>query len=51
MQKTLLLGAICQVVAYAIQCSAPPFPVFVMAYTINGIGIALQVVVLAQRRR
>ncbi|KAF8966641.1 MFS general substrate transporter [Flammula alnicola] len=40
--KTLVLGSLCQVIAYSIQCSAPPFPVFVMAYTINGAGIALQ---------
>ncbi|PPQ73193.1 hypothetical protein CVT26_014798 [Gymnopilus dilepis] len=40
--KTIVLGSICQLVGYAIQSSAPPFPVFVMAYTINGVGLALQ---------
>ncbi|KAF9558509.1 MFS general substrate transporter [Agrocybe pediades] len=40
--KTIVFGALCQVVAYSIQCTAPPFPVFVMAYTINGAGISLQ---------
>ena len=38
-----MLGSIFQVIASAIQSSAPPFPVFVMAYTINGIGGALGV--------
>ncbi|KAF9528651.1 MFS general substrate transporter [Crepidotus variabilis] len=38
----IFFGSLCQVVAYAIQCSAPPFPAFVLAYSINGIGIALQ---------
>jgi len=51
MSKTLLFGGLCQVVAYAIQCSAPPFPVFVMAYTINGVGIALQVASSAWHRK
>ncbi|KAF4612446.1 hypothetical protein D9613_003977 [Agrocybe pediades] len=27
--KTIVFGALCQVVAYSIQCTAPPFPVFV----------------------
>ncbi|KAH0839564.1 MFS general substrate transporter [Lanmaoa asiatica] len=31
-----------QVIAYSIECCAPPFPVFVFAYFINGIGLALQ---------
>ncbi|KIM47167.1 hypothetical protein M413DRAFT_16581 [Hebeloma cylindrosporum] len=39
--KTIVLGSSLQVIAYAIQSSAPPFPVFVMAYSINGIGGAL----------
>jgi len=37
------LGSILQIIAYALQSPAPPFPVFVMAFTINGFGIALQV--------
>lgn len=32
-----------QVIAYALQAPAPPFPVFVIAYVINGVGIAMQV--------
>ncbi|KAF7763749.1 hypothetical protein Agabi119p4_8286 [Agaricus bisporus var. burnettii] len=40
--KTIILGAALQIIAYTIQSPAPPFPVFVMAYTINGVGIALQ---------
>ncbi|KAF4593364.1 hypothetical protein EYR38_009078 [Pleurotus pulmonarius] len=30
------------VIAYALQTPAPPFPVFVTAYVINGVGIAMQ---------
>lgn len=30
-------------IAYTLQSPAPPFPVFVMAYTINGFGAALEV--------
>uniref|UniRef100_A0A8H7XWM1 Major facilitator superfamily (MFS) profile domain-containing protein n=1 Tax=Psilocybe cubensis TaxID=181762 RepID=A0A8H7XWM1_PSICU len=40
--KAIVFGSICQVVAYSIQSSAPPFPVFVLAYVINGAGLALQ---------
>ncbi|KAJ3563562.1 hypothetical protein NP233_g8859 [Leucocoprinus birnbaumii] len=40
--KTIIFGSILQVIAYALQSAAPPFPVFVMAFTINGVGIALQ---------
>ncbi|KAF8155523.1 MFS general substrate transporter [Crassisporium funariophilum] len=40
--KILVFGCLCQVVAFAIQAAAPPFPVFVMAYAINGMGLALQ---------
>ncbi|PPQ65344.1 hypothetical protein CVT26_000057 [Gymnopilus dilepis] len=40
--KTIVFGSLCQIVAYAIQAGAPPFPVFVLAYTINGVGLALQ---------
>lgn len=38
-----LSGSLCQIIAFSLQAPAPPFPVFVIAYTINGIGIALQV--------
>ncbi|CAA7270200.1 unnamed protein product [Cyclocybe aegerita] len=40
--KILVFGSLFQVAAYAIQCSAPPFPVFFFAYALNGIGLALQ---------
>ncbi|EEB94747.1 hypothetical protein MPER_06391 [Moniliophthora perniciosa FA553] len=39
---TMLKGASLQVIAYALQSPALPFPVFVMAYAINGFGIAIQ---------
>ena len=41
--QTIVLGSILQVIAYAIQSSAPPFPVFVLAYFINGVGMSFQV--------
>ena len=31
-----------QVTAYAIQAPAPPFPVLLIAYAINGFGMSLQ---------
>ncbi|KAL0573637.1 hypothetical protein V5O48_008309 [Marasmius crinis-equi] len=31
-----------KIIAYSIQSAAPPFPVFVIAYAIDGVGIALQ---------
>ncbi|KJA21447.1 hypothetical protein HYPSUDRAFT_67788 [Hypholoma sublateritium FD-334 SS-4] len=40
--KTVVLASLCQVIAYSIQATAPPFPVFILAYTINGVGIAIQ---------
>ncbi|KAF9558507.1 MFS general substrate transporter [Agrocybe pediades] len=40
--KVIVFGSVCQIVAYAIQCAAPPFPVFVMTYAVNGVGVALQ---------
>ncbi|KAG1833261.1 MFS general substrate transporter [Suillus subalutaceus] len=40
--KVMVLGSLFQVVAYSIEASGPPFPVFIFAYFINGIGIALQ---------
>lgn len=41
--KVLALGALCQVVCYAIQSPAPPFPAMVLANAVGGFGIALQV--------
>ncbi|KAA1472078.1 MFS general substrate transporter [Dentipellis sp. KUC8613] len=40
--KTIVLGSVTQVVAYCLQAPAPPFPLFVIAYCLNGFGIALQ---------
>ncbi|KAK0460110.1 MFS general substrate transporter [Desarmillaria tabescens] len=40
--KVLVIGALCQVVVYTLQSAALPFPAFVMTFTINGIGIALE---------
>ncbi|KAG1800264.1 MFS general substrate transporter [Suillus plorans] len=42
--KVMVLGSLCQVLAYCIESTGPPFLVFVFAYFINGIGIALQAV-------
>jgi len=36
--KTIALGSVAQMVAFGIQASAPPFPLFVIAYAINGFG-------------
>ncbi|KAF9242916.1 MFS general substrate transporter [Melanogaster broomeanus] len=40
--KVRIPGSFLQVGAYSIESSAPPFPLFVFAYFINGIGLALQ---------
>ncbi|EIW55077.1 MFS general substrate transporter [Trametes versicolor FP-101664 SS1] len=34
--------AVLQVIGYALEAPAPPFPVFVLGYMINGFGLALQ---------
>ncbi|KAI0000192.1 MFS general substrate transporter [Russula compacta] len=39
--KVIALGSAVQIVAFSIQASAPPFPVFVIAYAINGFGASL----------
>ncbi|KAK2462133.1 hypothetical protein APHAL10511_005831 [Amanita phalloides] len=41
--KSLLLGSLLPIIGYSLQASAPPFPVYVMAFTINGIGMAFLV--------
>ena len=43
----MALGSICQLVAYAIMITAPPFPLLLCAYLIVGFGISLQVSYLA----
>ncbi|KAK1220367.1 hypothetical protein PQX77_016858 [Marasmius sp. AFHP31] len=39
--KLVVLGSALPVVGYVLQSAALPFPVFIMAYTINGVGIAV----------
>ncbi|KAF5327217.1 hypothetical protein D9619_005088 [Psilocybe cf. subviscida] len=40
--KSIVLGALFQVAGYSIQGSAPPFPLFVIGFGLNGFGMALQ---------
>lgn len=40
--KVMVGGSIAQIIAYAIISPAPPFPVFVIAFAINGFGLSLQ---------
>ncbi|KAA1472114.1 MFS general substrate transporter [Dentipellis sp. KUC8613] len=40
--KAIVLGSASQAVAYCLQAPAPPFPLFVIAYSINGFGMAIQ---------
>ncbi|KAK7039467.1 major facilitator superfamily domain-containing protein, partial [Favolaschia claudopus] len=40
--KLMVLGSICQIIAYVLQAPAPPFPVFVASFFLNGVGIAIQ---------
>ncbi|KAI5123263.1 hypothetical protein M0805_001352 [Coniferiporia weirii] len=40
--KVITMGSIGQLIGYAMMAPAPPFPVFCLAYLINGWGIALQ---------
>lgn len=40
--QVLVLGVCLQVVGFAIQSSAPPFPAFVLGFPINGFGMSLQ---------
>ncbi|KAI6148519.1 major facilitator superfamily domain-containing protein [Pisolithus tinctorius] len=40
--KVIVLGSLFQVVAYCFESAAPPFPLFVLGYAINGVGMALQ---------
>lgn len=36
-------GSALQVIAYAVDATAPPFPVLCLAYAVNGVGMSLQV--------
>ncbi|PVF93671.1 MFS general substrate transporter [Serendipita vermifera] len=38
----MIIGSICQIVTYAVQASAPPFPVFCIFFALNGAGISIQ---------
>ncbi|KAL1937871.1 hypothetical protein VTO73DRAFT_12764 [Trametes versicolor] len=40
--KVMIVGSIAQIIGYTLAAPAPPFPVFVMGYFMNGLGIALQ---------
>ncbi|KAK7039480.1 MFS domain-containing protein [Favolaschia claudopus] len=40
--RMIVLGALMQVVGYSIQAPAPPFPLFLLSFTFNGFGIAVQ---------
>ncbi|KAL1949087.1 hypothetical protein VTO73DRAFT_10893 [Trametes versicolor] len=40
--RVMVLGSAMQVAGYAVEAPAPPFPVFVVGYMINGFGLALQ---------
>ncbi|KAJ7108526.1 major facilitator superfamily domain-containing protein [Mycena epipterygia] len=40
--KMIVFGALCQIVTYTIQAPAPPFPLFVISFAINGVGVAIQ---------
>ncbi|KAH9899251.1 MFS general substrate transporter [Cubamyces lactineus] len=38
----MVIGAFAQVAGYALEAPAPPFPVFVLGYAVNGFGLSLQ---------
>ncbi|KAI0654399.1 major facilitator superfamily domain-containing protein [Cubamyces menziesii] len=38
----MVIGSLSQVIGYALEAPAPPFPVFVLGYAINGFGLSLQ---------
>ena len=40
--KVIVGGSLCQVIAYIIQTTAPPFPFFCLAGVINGFGMSIQ---------
>ncbi|KAI0074463.1 MFS general substrate transporter [Panus rudis PR-1116 ss-1] len=40
--KVMVLGSSAQLIGYAIDASAPPFPALCLGYCINGFGLALQ---------
>jgi len=40
--KVMVLSAICEIVAFALQSSTPPYPVMVLAFAISGFAFSLQ---------
>lgn len=40
--KALVIGSLCQIVAYTIQAPALPFPMFIICFAIIGFGLAIQ---------
>ncbi|KAJ3530014.1 hypothetical protein NM688_g7772 [Phlebia brevispora] len=40
--RVMVIGAVAQTIGYALEAPAPPFPVFVLGYAVNGFGLALQ---------
>ncbi|KAF7351433.1 MFS domain-containing protein [Mycena sanguinolenta] len=40
--RMLVLGAFLQVAAYSIQAPAPPFPLFVISFSLSGFGVGVQ---------
>ncbi|KAI0676395.1 MFS general substrate transporter [Trametes maxima] len=38
----MVIGSFAQVIGYALEAPAPPFPVLVLGYAINGFGLSLQ---------
>ncbi|EMD35608.1 hypothetical protein CERSUDRAFT_116336 [Gelatoporia subvermispora B] len=40
--KVMVLGSVASAIAFALETSAPPFPVFVIAFAFHGFGGALQ---------
>jgi hypothetical protein len=40
--QVIVLGSVAQIIAFSIQASAPPFPLFAIAYAINGFGESLE---------
>ncbi|KZO93807.1 MFS general substrate transporter [Calocera viscosa TUFC12733] len=39
--KTMVLGAALEIVGFAVEAAAPPWPVFVVAYAVNGFAVAI----------
>ncbi|EED85044.1 predicted protein [Postia placenta Mad-698-R] len=37
----MVIGSVAQMIGYAIESSAPPFPAFVLGYAVNGFGMTL----------